>query len=184
MERQLSEVDLFDGEALLRRAGVDVAMHVADFGVGREGTFTIAAARLVTETGQVFALDVVKEILAVIEGMAQDAGLRNVVSVWTDLEIYGAATAIADNTIDVGILANTLYQSSQRAEMMKECMRMMKPGGTILVVEWKPGATAIGPPVEHRVNAQEIKDIAKTLGMEIGEEFEAGEYHWGMLLGT
>lgn len=174
--------DIIDAKELLQRAGVDVGMNVADFGTGREGGFVLEAARLVTETGRVFALDVVKEILSVIEGMARDAGVHNVTTIWTDLEMYGAARDIADNTIDVGVLANTLFQSQKRDEMMKECVRMMKPGGTLLIVEWKPGETAIGPPLAERVAVDEISTIAKQLGLEAEEQFEAGEYHWGMLL--
>jgi ubiquinone/menaquinone biosynthesis C-methylase UbiE len=184
MEAALTQADVLDSEALLRRAGVDVGRNVADFGAGREGTFTITAGRLVTDTGHVYSLDVVKEVLGVIDGMVKDAGLSNVQTVWTDLELYGAAKDIADNVIDVGILANTLFQSQKRADMLKECVRMMKPGGTLLMVDWKPSDTAIGPPVDHRASAQEMKDIAQGMGLTVTEQFEAGEYHWGLLVTT
>lgn len=184
MEPARTQADVLDTEALLKRAGVDVGMNVADFGAGREGTFTTTSARLVTETGRVYSLDVVKDVLGVIDGMVKDAGLNNVETIWTDLELYGAAEAVADNIIDVGILANTLFQSLKREEMMKECVRMMRPGGTMLLVDWKPGETAIGPPVDHRATPDEMKEIATRLGLEVTEEFEAGEYHWGLLIKT
>lgn len=179
---EFSESHLLNERALLEHVGVDVGQTVADLGTGREGTFLVEAARMVSQTGKVYALDVVKEILEVVQGMAAQAGLQNVETVWTDLEMYGAATAVADQTVDVGILANTLCQSTDRPAMMKEAVRMLKPGGRLLIVEWKPVETVLGPPVEQRVKPEEMKQIALQLGLQLTDEFEAGEYHWALVL--
>lgn len=176
------EEDLFNADQLLQKAGVTVGMTVADLGVGRIGNVTLAAARLVTETGTVYAVDIVKDVLRIIEEKVQSAGLHNVIPIWTDLEVFGAANRIVDGSLDVGILCTTLFQSEKKAEMMKETVRMIKEGGTLLVVDWKTQNTSIGPPPDKRVNPQEIKQIAQTLGLTVIEEFEAGEYHWGLLL--
>lgn len=177
------EEDILNAEVLLKRAGVDVGMRVADMGCGREGTFTFTAARLVTQTGQVFALDVVKEVLDAIEAMKVQRGASdNVATIWTDLELLGATQQISDGTIDVGILSDTLFQSEEREDMIRECNRMVRRGGTLLVVEWKPTRTAIGPDLHMRVQPDEIRTIAAKLGLEVTDQFEAGEYHWGMVL--
>jgi ubiquinone/menaquinone biosynthesis C-methylase UbiE len=149
--------------------------------VGREGNFVLSAAKIVTQTGHVYALDVVKEILELIAGKAQDAGFQNVEPVWTDLEMYGAARAVVTGSLDVAVLANTLFQSQKKADMIKECVRMIKPGGRLLVVEWKPVETVFGPPVTDRVTPDAMKELAHTEGLRLTEEFEAGEYHWGQL---
>ncbi len=174
--------DVLDAKALLQRAGVGVGMTVADFGVGREGSFLLAAGHMVTARGTVYALDVVQDILRFVEEMANSAGVQNVTTVWTDLEMYGAAERVKDESVDVGILANTLFQSTQKEAMVKECMRMMKTGGTLLMVDWKPVNTAFGPPAEQRVGPDEMKQIVHTVGGTIIESFEAGEYHWGLLV--
>ncbi|MFH1426495.1 MAG: methyltransferase domain-containing protein [Candidatus Kerfeldbacteria bacterium] len=176
-----SESDVLDPRKLLTHTGLGPGMTCADFGVGREGSFILTAADMVTATGRVYALDVVKEILEVINGLAQDAGHENVLTIWTDLELYGAAKDIADGFIDVGLLVNTLFQSEQKEDMFRECIRMMRPGGKLLVVDWKPVNTAFGPPKDKRVDPQEIKTLATGLGLQLIEEFEAGEYHWGQL---
>ncbi|PIW36517.1 MAG: hypothetical protein COW24_04890 [Candidatus Kerfeldbacteria bacterium CG15_BIG_FIL_POST_REV_8_21_14_020_45_12] len=177
-----SEDNLLNERGLLEHVGVDVGQTVADMGTGRECTFLLEAARMVSQTGKVYALDVVKEILEVVQGVATQAGLQNVETVWTDLEMYGAAKTVADQTIDIGILANTLSQSTDHMAMMKEAARMMKAGGRILVVEWKPVETVLGPPVAQRVSPEEIKQIALQLGIQVTDEFEAGEYHWALVL--
>lgn len=181
METAQFQEDVLDAAALLQRAGVGVGMTVADFGVGREGSFMLNAARMVTERGTVFAIDVVQDILRLVEELAHNAGVSNVVTVWSDLEMYGAAQRVADNSVDVGILANTLFQSQERAAMLKECMRMVKPGGKLLMVDWKAVDTALGPPMEQRVSAEEMKEVGAAAGAHLLEEFDAGEYHWGLL---
>lgn len=181
MVQDLTQGDVLDARALLQRAGVDVGMSVADMGTGREGSFVTAAAQLVTSTGTVYALDVVKDILTLVQERAEAAGLHNVVPIWTDLEMYGATRRIVDGMLDVGIVANTLFQSEKRDDMIAECVRMIKPGGTLLVVDWKTSPTPMGPPLEHRVDPEEIKRSAQRHELHLAEEFEAGEYHWGLL---
>lgn len=173
--------DVINMEELLTKAGVEPGMKVGDLGVGRQGTLTIAAGRRVTSTGVVYAVDVVKEILRLISEKVENAGVHNVLTVWSDLEVYGGARQIIDGALDTGMLVNTIYQSQHRADMMKECSRMIHPGGTLLVVDWKKAQTPFGPPVEHRATAEEVKEIASSLGLQLVDSFEAGEYHWGVL---
>lgn len=178
----INEGDILNAEALLKHAGIDVGMRVADMGAGREGTFVFTAARMVTVTGHVYALDVVKEVLGALEASAQSQGLDNVTTVWTDLELYGATAQVADGSLDLGILSDTLFQSPEKEDMMRECLRMVKSGGKMLIVEWKPAETAIGPPAQQRVNPDEVRRLAQQLQLQVVDEFEAGEYHWGMIL--
>lgn len=172
---------LINPDVFLQHAHVDVGMTTADFGVGRDPALVIAAARTVTSKGIVYALDVVKDTLQIIEERAIMEGVTNIHTVWTDLEIYGAARAIADNSVDVGWLVTTLYMSQQKEAMMKECLRMMKPNGFLAIADWKPHATPIGPVIEYRFDAKEITTMAPRLGAKLQEEFEAGEYHWGLV---
>ncbi len=174
--------DLLHPRALLEHVDLGVGQTVADMGTGRDCTFLVEAANLVSQTGKVYALDVVEEVLGVVEGVAAQNGLHNIETVWTDLELYGAAKAVANESVDVGILANTLFQSTDRPAMMKEAARMLKPGGRLLVIDWKPVETAIGPPVEQRVEAEEIKQLGLQLGLQVTDSFDAGEYHWAIVL--
>ncbi|MBI2410654.1 MAG: methyltransferase domain-containing protein [Candidatus Kerfeldbacteria bacterium] len=178
----MNQDNLFDAAALLKRAGVQEGMTVADCGVGRTAAVTLAAAQLVGERGVVYACDVVRSVLDVVKAKVELAHAGNVRLVWTDLEVYRAAKQIIDESVDVVVLADTLSQSQRRAAMLHECARMVKPGGTLLVVEWKPDQTVLGPKVEHRLYTEELKPIAELNRLEILEEFEAGEYHWGALL--
>jgi hypothetical protein len=78
-------------------------------------------------------------------------------------------------------MINTLYQSQKRAELLRESIRLIKRGGYLLVVEWKNTSTPIGPPPDAKVKKESLSQGAQKLGLTLEEEFEAGEYHYGML---
>ncbi len=173
---------IIDIPAILQRAGVKPGMVVADFGTGREGRMALGAGKIIGDSGKAYAIDVVKTILPTIANKATMHGINNVETVWSDLEVYGATKVIADNSVDVGFLVTTLFQSRERLSMMKESLRMIQPGGKLVVVDWRPDVSAtLGPEMDRRVHVEEIVKYAQELNIELVEEFEPGEYHWGLI---
>lgn len=173
---------IIDAPALVARADVKPGMLVADLGTGREGRMALAAGKVMANNGTAFAVDVVKSILPAISTKARMHGINNVVTVWSDLEIYGATRAITDNTLDVGFVVTTLFQSQKPADLLRECLRMIKPGGKLVVVDWKPSAESpLGPPASARVHPESVKELLNDGKIQLIDEFDAGPYHWGLL---
>ncbi|MDP3971025.1 MAG: class I SAM-dependent methyltransferase [bacterium] len=173
---------IIDAPGVIKKAGVKPGDIIADLGTGREGRMALSAGRIVGEHGIAYAVDVVKSILPTIATKAKVHGINNVQTVWSNLEIYGATRAITDNALDVAFLVTTLFQSKQRMKIMQETYRMMKPGARLAVVDWKPGVSApFGPEEAVRVHPEEIKGYATELSMQLIEEFDAGQYHWGLI---
>ena len=50
-----------------------------------------------------------------------------------------------------------------------------------MVVEWKNISSPIGPPIEARVKLDLLKIAAAKLGLRMEDEFEAGQYHYGVI---
>ena len=153
---------------------------VADLGAGISAYFTIESAKLVGDQGQVYALDIVKDILAAIDSKAKMAGLYNIKTVWSNLEIVGAAK-IEDNSLDFALLVNTLFQSKKQPAMIAEAIRLLKKGGKLLIIDWSDTAPAFAPPEELQVNKKIISDTTLQLDMQLEQEFRAGPYHFGMI---
>lgn len=173
---------IIDVPKILQRSEIKPGDAVADLGTGREGRMAIPAAQIVGESGASYAVDVVKAILPAVQAKARMRAVNNVQTVWSDLEVYGATRAIRDNTLTIGYVVTTLFQSSKRPEMLRECHRMVRPGGKLVVVDWKPGVKApLGPEEARRVHPEEVKGICEKLGMHLVDEFEAGPYHWGLI---
>jgi ubiquinone/menaquinone biosynthesis C-methylase UbiE len=172
--------ELLDPVALLERVGVRAGMHVADLGCGVTGHYVIPAARMVGSEGRSYAVDIQKSVLAAVEGRAKLERLANVEYVWSDVERVGA-TRIDPETLDVVLVINTLYLTKERANVMREAMRLAKPGGTIVVIEWKTNATAVGPAVAQRIGDSVVRAAATAAGCTEREAFEAGPYHYGLV---
>lgn len=175
-------IDILHPEELFDRAGLKEGMTVADLGVGREATFTLPAAKLVGERGTVYAVDVVKHELEVVHEKAEHRNLHNVHTVWSDIEIVGAARQVLDHTVDVALLVDTLFQAHHYEQILLEARRMLKMGGRLVIVDFKEEKTAIGPEAEHKVTAAEIKELLPKTGFELVEDFVPGDHHWGMVL--
>ncbi|MDD4332632.1 MAG: methyltransferase domain-containing protein [Patescibacteria group bacterium] len=171
---------LLDPNYILEKAKLGEGMRVADLGCGTSGHFVFPAARIVGKKGKVFAVDILKTALENINRRVKVDNFENIETIWSNLEIFGAAK-IESSSLDVAMLINTLYQSNKRGDILREAVRLLKKGGNLLVVEWRNISLPFGPPASERVDQELIKTMARKLGTEIKEEFNAGQYHYGML---
>lgn len=181
-ERAPSGRSFLDPAKLLDRAGLASGMNVGDFGVGGAAYFGIQASKVVGERGTVYAIDVFKPALSSALSKARLEGCMNFKPVWSDLEIVGGARAVKDSTLDFGMLVNVLHASKKQKNVLTECARMMKPGGRILIVEWSKGGEVFGPKRESIVPAARILDLCAQTGLAPFDQFEAGQYHYGIVV--
>lgn len=172
--------ELLNPKELLNKLGVGYGVRLADLGCGSMAYFSLQASRLIGDRGQIYAVDILREVLSNVEGRLQIAGITNVKTIWSDLEQYGA-TKIAPATLDFALLVNVLFQIKDRLTVLKETERLLRPGGKLLVVDWKSIGAPFGPPQALRVSPGQIKEIAAQVGLKIQEEFSAGSYHFGQI---
>lgn len=166
-------------EENIKNLNLKEGSKVADFGSG-SGHYAIAAAKRVHSRGQVFAVDVQKELLSKVQSAARDSGLRNVQIVWGDIERPGG-TKLQDNTIDAVMISNVLFQSEQKEAIAKEAFRVLKNGGEVLVVDWTDSFGGLGPKPGHVVPEEEAKKIFEKIGFVNSKSFYAGDHHWGVI---
>jgi|GEM_PF-280493 SAM-dependent methyltransferase len=179
-EQTFGKSELLDAGKILQEVlGIQQGQIVADLGAGG-GMFTINAARLVGDRGQVYAVDIMKSSLSDIESKARMTGFNNVKSVWSNLEIVGAAK-INEASLDHAMLVNVLFQSKKHFEMMAEATRLLKPGGKLLIVDWSSTAPGFAPPKEMKVDPAELNNHAVKLNLALEQEFKAGNYHFGLI---
>jgi len=178
---EIKKTTLFDIPAILSKMGIEERQQVAELGCGNFGFFVFPLARLVGRYGLVYAVDILKSTLEEIDKEAKKENLPQIKSVWSNLEIF-KATNIAVGSLDNALLVNILHQSNKRAEIIREAIRLLKRGGHLLVVEWKNIDIPFGPDAERRVRLDSLKTVAPKIGLDIKEEFEAGPYHYGLIL--
>lgn len=175
-----SGTELINPFKLLERVGIRAGQRVADLGCGALGHFVFPAAQLIGAKGVVYAVDIQRNVLEQVERLAKDDQVFNLKTVWSDIDVYGA-TRIDDGSLDITLLINNLFLSQNRPQLVREMARLTRPGGRIVVVEWKTVSTPLGPPVNQRIDREEAKKVLKTPLMSFQDEFEAGPYHYGLI---
>jgi ubiquinone/menaquinone biosynthesis C-methylase UbiE len=152
---------------------------VGDLGAGG-GMFLMQAARLVGDQGQVYAVDIVKNILSELDSKARMSGLNNIKTVWSNLEVVGAAK-INNESLDLSILVNVLHQSSKQLAIITEATRLLKKGGKLLIIDWGNNNLSFGPAKEKLADPNQIIGFAEEVDLVLGQQFKAGPYHFGLL---
>ena len=180
MEKVSGGSSLLNPEPVLKHLDVSEGIRVADLGCGRLGYFVLPVAKMIGPKGTVFAVDIIKEILKSVESRAKLSGFLNVKTVWSDIEKVNA-TAIASESLDIVLLVNVLFQVKEHESVIKEGTRLLKPGGKMLVIDWKMIHAPFGPVKEQRVKEEDVKKWAKNQKLALKEEFNAGEYHFGLI---
>ncbi|PJC00967.1 MAG: hypothetical protein CO073_04790 [Candidatus Komeilibacteria bacterium CG_4_9_14_0_8_um_filter_36_9] len=176
----VGNTQLMDPEHILKEdLRLDFGAKVADLGCGSMAYFTIAAAKIVGNDGLVYAVDIQKEVLSSVESKAKLEGLLNIRTVWSNLELAGA-TKVPEE-MNYVFLNTVLFQNTEHQKLFQEAYRLLKTGSKLLVVEWVPQNTAIGPAVEKRLSAEKVKQYASALGLKLEKEFTAGPYHYGLI---
>ncbi|MEK7582644.1 MAG: methyltransferase domain-containing protein [Patescibacteria group bacterium] len=158
-------------DALLIRPG----MNVADFGCGG-GHFTFMLAKKVGENGKVYALDVQATPLDMVKERARVEGVENIQTIRANLETPGSST-LADGSQDLVLVANILFQSPKKSEIIKEAKRILKPQGRLVLIEWRKGTGGFGPPDDLRMDEETIHTLVRQEGMKAGEDLHIGEFH-------
>ncbi len=169
-----------DIDLILKTIPIEDRQKVADLGCGKFGYFVFTTAHLVGRSGIVYAVDIIKTHLDEIAKRAKTDNLGQIQTVWSNLEIF-KATKIESNSLDTVLLANTLNQSEKRADILREAVRLLKPKGKVVIVEWKNLSLPFGPQPEKRVKKESIIDAAPKLSLKLEKEFVAGEYHYGLI---
>ncbi|MBU0624812.1 class I SAM-dependent methyltransferase [Patescibacteria group bacterium] len=172
--------ELIDPFKVLAEAEIRTGMKLADFGCGTLGHYVFPAAHLVGAEGQVFAVDILKSVLNSIESRSKMEGTSNVTALWGDIERVNGVK-IADNSLDIGLLINNLFMSKQKAAMVKECVRCVKPGGRFVIIEWLPVVVSFGPESASRVSPTEARQLAEAAGLKHEKDIVPGQFHYGFI---
>lgn len=160
--------------------GLREGMKVADFGAG-SGHYTRAAAAAVATSGRVYAVDVQEDVLKHLRLHIPDHYHSTVETVWGDIEKIGGSH-LKTGSVDAVILANTLFQVHDRAALIAEIIRVLKPGGKLLLVDWTGSHGGMGPDARHVVPRNEAEGMFTRSGFTTEKTFSAGPHHYGMIL--
>lgn len=184
MADPVSSEGFLNPDAVVGEFGITPGMRIADFGCGA-GHIGIIAAQQTGKDGFVTALDIMEDKLESIKARAKAAGLENIETKRANLEVPGN-TGLGDGTQDLVLLINILFQSNKKSDILKEAKRVLKSGGSAVLVDWKKGGPSgpgggFGPPNELRTEISDMQGLFTTEGFSLVRQFNAGQFHYGMI---
>lgn len=165
--------------AMLAVCNLQSTDSVADFGAG-SGFLSRAAAALVPQ-GNVFAIEIHRDIVARLTREATEMHIGNLHPLWGDIEINGGSK-LGDASMDFVIMSNILFQLDDKEGCMHEALRVLKPGGRMLVVDWSESFGGMGPRPEAVFRKEQAEALCAKVGLTMmTDRLEAGEHHYAIL---
>lgn len=170
LERQPPEV-IID---LLQLEGDET---VVDYGAGT-GVYTLAVAEALPR-GRVLAVDMSDELLARLRDKLvarPDLGARVEIVHTTDDRV-----PLPDGGADVVLAVDLWHEIHDEPPALAEMARLVRPGGTLLIVDWAPTERPVGPPKDHVVSLDTASDEVIALGFTpvvVREPDDVLPYHY------
>lgn len=164
-----------DPWALWERAVLAPGMTVVDVGAGT-GFYTFPASELVGPGGRVYAVDLSGDLVSLVRQRARARACRNVLAVRSRPTRVPLPDAIADRVL----LANVLHGIPPST--VREAVRLLRPGGRLIDVDWAKQATPDGPPVEHRLAPAEARQALESYGLRAVATAVHGPSHYVVIL--
>jgi ubiquinone/menaquinone biosynthesis C-methylase UbiE len=116
---------LLPRKRLLNEAGISPGACVLDYGCG-PGSYSIAAAELVGETGKVVALDIHPMAMEVVQKKAAKRGLINIEPICA-----ADPSGVESESIDVVLLYDTFHMLGDQDGVLRELHRALTPDGVM-----------------------------------------------------
>ncbi len=159
--------------------GVVPGMTIVDFGAG-SGAYVLAFAEALSGSGRVIAVDVQKDLLRRISNEAIKKGYMNVEVVWSDLE-ESHASKRDDHSADLILISNILFQVRDKKAVVREAIRICKPNGRIVIIDWSESFGGLGPIEDHVFSEKSARILCEELDLSLVKNFSPGVHHYGLI---
>jgi putative heme-binding domain-containing protein len=145
-------------DTLLRAIRIPQGATVADVGAGL-GYFTPRLSRAVGPAGHVVAVDLQQEMLDRIGALH----LSNVSTV-----LGGESDPrLAAQSVEWILLANSYHEFAQPALMLAALRRALKPGGCLVILEYKQEDASLPISPSHRMTIRQLRAEVETAGFTL-----------------
>jgi ubiquinone/menaquinone biosynthesis C-methylase UbiE len=150
--RELRPRELLKEVAEVRRGQTGV-----DFGSGT-GFFALPMAEMVGEEGRVYAVDNSEVMQAHLREKSPPSNLETVRADVT-------ATGLPDAVAEICLLSSILHEVKEPARLVAEAARLLKPGGRMVVVEFRADVDSPGPPRRRRIPRGQLERLFAQAGI-------------------
>ncbi len=132
---------------------------VADIGAGT-GFFAFPMAERVSR-GSVLAVDIQPEMLAIIEVRKRERGVENVRTILGQTRDPGLPEA----GVDLILIVDAYHEFSHPAEMGAAMVRALRPGGRLVLVEYREEDPSVPIKPLHKMSEAQVRREIERLGL-------------------
>lgn len=164
--------------AILAFARIAPGMTVADLGCGN-GYLLEQLSHAVGPSGRILGSDLQDAMLSGAVALVEEQGLTNVELTLADENHIPAPTAGCDRAL----LCQVWHDLVDQAAYLREVGRILKPGGELIIFNWEPIDTGIGPRVERRWSKERTAALLEREGWEVRRTTELTWANYGVAAG-
>ncbi len=133
---------------------------VADIGAGT-GYFSSRIAQQVTE-GKVYGVDIQPEMLDAITHLKEDKHINNVETVLGSEDNPN----LPRESIDLAFMVDAYHEFAYPREMMEGIVKALKPGGKVVLLEYRKENPMIAIKPLHKMTQKQVKKELKAVGLK------------------
>ncbi len=149
---------------------------IADIGAG-SGYFTFRLAQQVGPSGRVYAVDVSPEMIVHLNRRVRGLKATNVVTILSAPD----DPLLPDNSVDRFFICDTWHHIGGHPQYLALMKRMLKPGGQVIMIDFKKATTPVGPPMEMRIDRDALVNEMETNGFALAAEHTFLEYQYFLI---
>lgn len=139
-------------EKALKIIGIEPGSTVADVGAG-SGYFTVLMAARVGPSGKVYANDIQPGMLELIQRKLRAGNIDNVALVLGDID----DPRLPRGELDLVLMVDVYHEFSAPQTMLRRLRDALKPGGRLVLVEYKKEDPTIPINPTHKMSVAEAK---------------------------
>jgi precorrin-6B methylase 2 len=132
---------------------------VADIGAGT-GYMTVRLAEKVPE-GEVLAVDIQPEMLDLLDERLENEGITTVTTIQGD----EAKPHLAPESIDLALMVDAYHEFEYPHEMMQNLREALKPGGRVVLAEYRAENPLILIKRLHKMSEKQVKREMRAAGL-------------------
>ncbi|MFM2311171.1 MAG: hypothetical protein RLZZ04_447 [Cyanobacteriota bacterium] len=139
---------------------------VADIGAG-SGYFSFRLAQQVPQ-GKVYAVDIQPEMLAAITALKEEQNITNIETV------LGTENSpkLSPGSIDLALMVDAYHEFAYPREMMEGIVQALKPGGRVVLLEYRLENPMIMIKPLHKMTQKQVKKELQAVGLKWQETKE------------
>ena len=141
---------------------------VADIGAG-SGYITVRLAARVGPSGRVFANDVQPQMLNILSRRLSNARITNVTLIEGTLDDPKLPPA----SVDMAMKVDVYHELSQPQTMLRHLRESLKPGGRLVLLEYRKEDPTVPIKPEHKMSVAEAKMEVEAEGFTLSKVDEA-----------